>query len=106
MERRSDSASAHLVDRCGRTVVELRVEGGKHQGAVGEAGAETMERAVRLATELGVPFVAWLDTAGADVQSDCRQGLSGGIGCPPVRGAAALCSFTCSSDPGCAGAPR
>ncbi len=67
MDRRSDSASAHLVDRCGRPVVELRVEGGKHQGAVGEAGAETMERAVRLATELGVPFVAWLDTAGADV---------------------------------------
>ena len=67
MDRRSDSASACIVERDGRSVVELRVEGGKHQGAVGEAGAETMEQAIRLATELGVPFVAWLDTAGADV---------------------------------------
>ncbi len=55
------------MDRVGRSIVELRVEGGKHQGAVGEAGAETMERSIRLATELGIPFVAWLDTAGADI---------------------------------------
>jgi acetyl-CoA carboxylase carboxyltransferase component len=67
MDRRSDSASARLVEREGRSIVELRVEGGKHQGAVGEAGADTMERSIRLATELGVPFVAWLDTAGADI---------------------------------------
>jgi acetyl-CoA carboxylase carboxyltransferase component len=67
MERRSDSASARIVERDDRPIVELRVEGGKHHGAVGEAGAETMERAIRLATELGHPFVAWLDTTGADV---------------------------------------
>ena len=67
MERRSDSAAARIVERDGRPIVELRIEGGKHHGAVGEAGAETMERAIRLATEIGVPFVAWLDTAGADV---------------------------------------
>src|SRR4051794_29439942 len=67
MDHRSDSATARFVERDGRTIVELRVEGGKHHGAVGEAGAETMERAIRLATELGLPFVAWLDTTGADV---------------------------------------
>jgi acetyl-CoA carboxylase carboxyltransferase component len=67
MDRRSDSAAARIVERHHRTLVELRVEGGKHHGAVGEAGAETMERAIRLATRLGVPFVAWLDTTGADV---------------------------------------
>ncbi len=67
MDRRSDSATACIVERDGRSIVELRIEGGKHHGAVGEAGAETMDRAIRLATEIGVPFVAWLDTAGADV---------------------------------------
>ncbi len=67
MDRRSDSVAARVVELGGRSIVELRVEGGKHHGAVGEAGAETMERAIRLATELGVPFVAWLDTTGADV---------------------------------------
>jgi acetyl-CoA carboxylase carboxyltransferase component len=67
MDRRSDTASARIVERDNREVVELRVEGGKHHGAVGEAGAETMERAIRLATELGIPFVAWLDTTGADI---------------------------------------
>lgn len=67
MDHRSDSVAARVVELGGRPIVELRVEGGKHHGAVGEAGAETMERAIRLATELGVPFVAWLDTTGADV---------------------------------------
>jgi acetyl-CoA carboxylase carboxyltransferase component len=67
MDHRSDSATARIVERDGRSIVELRIEGGKHHGAVGEAGAETMQRAIRLATEIGVPFVAWLDTAGADV---------------------------------------
>jgi acetyl-CoA carboxylase carboxyltransferase component len=67
MDRRSDSVAARVVELGGRRIVELRVEGGKHHGAVGEAGAEAMERAIRLATELGVPFVAWLDTTGADV---------------------------------------
>lgn len=67
LDRRSDSASALVVEVDGRRFVELRVEGGKHHGAVGAAGAETMERAVRLAIELGVPFVAWLDTTGADI---------------------------------------
>ncbi len=67
MDGRSDSATARVVEHNGRSIIELRVEGGKHHGAVGEAGAETMERAIRLATELGIPFVAWLDTTGADV---------------------------------------
>jgi acetyl-CoA carboxylase carboxyltransferase component len=67
MERRSESAAARIVEWAGQPIVELRVEGGKHRGAVGAAGAETMERAIRLATELGVPFVARLDTTGADV---------------------------------------
>lgn len=67
MDRRSDTATARVVERDGRAIVELGVEGGKHHGAVGEAGAETMERAIRLATQLGIPFVAWLDTTGADI---------------------------------------
>jgi acetyl-CoA carboxylase carboxyltransferase component len=67
MDRRSDSVAARVVEVGGRSVVDLRVEGGKHHGAVGEAGAETMERAIRLAGELGIPFVARIDTAGADV---------------------------------------
>jgi acetyl-CoA carboxylase carboxyltransferase component len=72
MGQRSDSASAHVVDIDGRAVVVLRVEGGKHHGAVGEAGADAMERAVRTAVGLGLPFVAWLDTTGADI----REGVS------------------------------
>lgn len=72
MEHRCDSATARLTTHAGRRLVDLRVAGGKHHGAVGEAGAETMERAVRLAIELGVPFVARLDTTGADV----REGVS------------------------------
>ncbi len=67
MDRRSESAAARIVEWAGSPIVELRVEGGKHHGAVGAAGAETMERAIRLATELGMPFVARLDTTGADV---------------------------------------
>jgi acetyl-CoA carboxylase carboxyltransferase component len=67
MDRRSESAAARIVEWSGRPIVELRVEGGKHHGAVGAAGAETMERAIRMATELGMPFVARLDTTGADV---------------------------------------
>jgi acetyl-CoA carboxylase carboxyltransferase component len=67
MDRRSESAAARIVELDGRAIVELLVEGGKHHGAVGEAGAQTMERAIRLATELGMPFVARLDTTGADV---------------------------------------
>jgi propionyl-CoA carboxylase beta chain len=72
MGHRSDCVSAHVVDIDGRAVVELRVEGGKHHGAVGEAGADAMERAVRTAIGLGLPFVAWLDTTGADI----REGVS------------------------------
>lgn len=67
MDRRSESAAARIVEWGDRSIVELRVEGGKHHGAVGAAGAETMERAIHLATELGIPFVARLDTTGADV---------------------------------------
>src|SRR3954465_14351694 len=84
MGQRSDSAAAHGIDVDGRAVVELRVEGGKHHGAVGEAGAEAMEHGGRTATELGLPsaagppgelglpFGAWLDTTGADI----REGVS------------------------------
>ncbi|MFN8036567.1 MAG: carboxyl transferase domain-containing protein [Acidimicrobiia bacterium] len=67
MECRSDSVAARIVDVAGRPAVELRVEGGKHHGAVDAAGAEAMERAIRTATDLGIPFVAYLDTAGADL---------------------------------------
>jgi acetyl-CoA carboxylase carboxyltransferase component len=72
MGGRSDTATARIIEIDGRSVVDLRVEGGKHHGAVGEAGAEAMERAIRLATELGIPFVARLDTTGADI----REGVS------------------------------
>lgn len=67
MASRSDAVTAWLDDVDGRTVVRLRLDGGKHRGAVGPAEGEVFERAVRLAVELGVPFTATVATSGADV---------------------------------------
>ena len=50
-----------------RPVALLRIEGGKHHGAIGIAGGETAARLVRLATDTGVPIVGVLDTSGAEI---------------------------------------
>jgi acetyl-CoA carboxylase carboxyltransferase component len=65
--RRSDAATAALTEIDGRTVSTFRIEGGKHVGAIGPAEGETVERAVRLAVELGVPVVGTIASSGADV---------------------------------------
>lgn len=72
MGHRDPGVSACVIEIDGRRVVELRIAGGAHHGAVGVAGAEAMETAIQRAVELGIPFVAWLDTAGADI----REGVA------------------------------
>lgn len=69
---REPAAAAAIAERYGRRVVEFAVRGGKHHGAIGDAGGEVVERAVRLAIEQGVPVVGRFDTSGADI----REGVS------------------------------
>jgi len=63
----SDTARAGLGEIDGRTVSWFALGGGPHRGAIGEAEGIVVERAVRLATELGVPVVGTLATSGAEV---------------------------------------
>ncbi len=65
--RRSDAASATLSQIEGRTVVEFRLEGGKHVGAIGPAEGHVLERAVHVAIDLGVPVVGTIASSGADI---------------------------------------
>ena len=65
--RRSEAASASVGEIFGRTVVEFRIEGGKHVGAIGPPEGEALERAVRAAIDLGVPVVGTIASSGADV---------------------------------------
>ena len=64
---RSDAAAATLRDVGGRSVSWFEIDGGKHRGAIGTPEGETIERAVRLAIELGVPIVGRVASSGADV---------------------------------------
>jgi len=65
--RRSEAASALVNEIDGRTVVQFRIEGGKHVGAIGPPEGEALERAVRAAIDLGVPVVGTIASSGADV---------------------------------------
>ncbi len=65
--RRSDVVTAALREVDGRTVGWFRIAGGKHHGAIGEAGGDAAAALVRTATELGVPVVGVLDTSGAEL---------------------------------------
>jgi acetyl-CoA carboxylase carboxyltransferase component len=64
---RSDTVDAAIGELDGRRVVWFSIDGGKHRGAIGTAEGETVERAVRLATELGIPVVGRVASSGADV---------------------------------------
>ncbi len=64
---RSATVDAQLREIGGRTVSWFRVQGGKHVGAIGPAEGQTMERAIKLAGELGIPIVGVLASSGADV---------------------------------------
>lgn len=61
------AASAQLRTLDGRRVCWFRIEGGKHRGAIGIAGGETIARAVRHAVDARVPIVGVLDTSGAEL---------------------------------------
>ena len=65
--RRSEAATAALTERNGRSVVEFDIRGGKHVGAIGPPEGRTLTRAIRQATELGVPVVGTIASSGADV---------------------------------------
>ena len=69
---REPAAVASIVERDGRRVVQLSIEGGKHHGAIGHAGGEVIARGVRMAIEQGIPVVGVLDTSGADI----REGVA------------------------------
>ena len=64
---RSEAVQASLRDLDGRPVSWFNLDGGKHRGAIGTAEGQTIERAVRLAVELGIPIVGRVASSGADV---------------------------------------
>lgn len=64
---RSNAVDATVRDVDGRRVGWFRIAGGRHHGAIGEAGGDAAEQLVRLATELGFPVVGVLDTSGAEL---------------------------------------
>lgn len=64
---RSNAVDATVREIDGRSVAWFRVAGGRHHGAIGEAGGDAAERLVRLAAELGFPVVGVLDTSGAEL---------------------------------------
>ncbi|MET0921142.1 MAG: carboxyl transferase domain-containing protein [Acidimicrobiia bacterium] len=65
--RRSEAAAASLREFDGRTVSWFSIDGGKHRGAIGTAEGATIERAIRLGVELGIPVVGRVASSGADV---------------------------------------
>ena len=65
--RRSDAATAALVECNGRTVVEFDIRGGKHVGAIGPPEGRTLASAIRRATEVGAPVFGTVASSGADV---------------------------------------
>jgi acetyl-CoA carboxylase carboxyltransferase component len=65
--RRSDAATAAIAPLHGRSVVTFRISDGKHVGAIGPPEGASVERAVRLAVELGLPVLATVASSGADV---------------------------------------
>jgi acetyl-CoA carboxylase carboxyltransferase component len=64
---RSAAAAASLREIDGRSVSWFSLEGGKHRGAIGTPEGEAVERAVRMAVELGLPVVGRIASSGADV---------------------------------------
>ena len=64
---RSEAVQASLRDLDGRRVSWFNLDGGKHRGAIGTAEGQTIERAVHLAVELGIPIVGRVASSGADV---------------------------------------
>jgi acetyl-CoA carboxylase carboxyltransferase component len=65
--RRSDAATAAIAPLHGRSVVTFRISDGKHVGAIGPPEGASVERAVRLAVELGLPVLGTVASSGADV---------------------------------------
>ncbi len=64
---RSEAVQASLRDLDGRQVSWFSLDGGKHRGAIGTPEGQTIERAVYLAVELGIPIVGRVASSGADV---------------------------------------
>ena len=64
---RSDTVDAAIGELDGRRIVWFTIEGGKHRGAIGTAEGDSVERAVHLAVELGIPIVGRIASSGADV---------------------------------------
>lgn len=71
----------------------VRIAGGRHHGAIDVAAGEVLERAVLLATELGLPLLALIDSSGADVTDGvaalaawgrCARALANGSGVIPI----------------------
>lgn len=65
--RQSETATACVTEIDGRPVSSFRLEGGKHVGAIGPPEGEVLERAIRVAIELGIPVVGTVASSGADV---------------------------------------
>jgi acetyl-CoA carboxylase carboxyltransferase component len=65
--RAGSAVDACLVELDGRPVSWFSLDGGKHRGAIGTAEGAALERAARLATQLGIPLVGRVSSSGADV---------------------------------------
>jgi len=65
--RASDAAAAALATLDQRRVVAFRISDGKHVGAIGPPEGATVERAAKLAVEIGVPLIGTVASSGADV---------------------------------------
>ena len=65
--RRSSAVTAEITELDERPVGLFRLGGGEHRGAIGPAEGETVERLVRMATDLGVPVLGVVATSGADI---------------------------------------
>ncbi|HEX2063952.1 MAG TPA: carboxyl transferase domain-containing protein, partial [Acidimicrobiales bacterium] len=65
--RRSSAVVAEITELDGHHLAMFRLQGGEHAGAIGPGEGETMERLVRMATDLGVPILGVLATSGADI---------------------------------------
>jgi acetyl-CoA carboxylase carboxyltransferase component len=63
----SDAVRAFIYELDRRRVVLVEIEGGARHGAIDSASGAVMERAARIAGDLGLPLVIVVDSSGADI---------------------------------------
>jgi len=65
---RAEAVTAEILELAGqRRIARFQLAGGKHHGSITEAGGDVVCRAIRVASDQGIPLVGVLDTSGADI---------------------------------------